>query len=222
MSRRRDPIASPPRVRFQPRSRAASHRSRMPALVHEASAHADFLSPEFDPNEFAHRVLDHAAAAAPANALANLDYGIQDLSHQLRQLVHSHHPTLILQAASIASVAADLAEVRTGLNSVQASVTRLNHKVKLPHLQLEAGLQLLERTRAAARLARTANRFVVLARRLQLQMQQLQNGEGADYDSNDSEKTQRATAEAALTLAELGQFRSRKLLNPPSSNSRSD
>ncbi|KWU42843.1 hypothetical protein RHOSPDRAFT_7839, partial [Rhodotorula sp. JG-1b] len=175
------------------------------------SAHADFLSPEFDPNEFAHRVLDHAAAAAPANALANLDYGIQDLSHQLRQLVHSHHPTLILQAASIASVAADLAEVRTGLNSVQASVTRLNHKVKLPHLQLEAGLQLLERTRAAARLARTANRFVVLARRLQLQMQQLQNGEGADYDSNDSEKTQRATAEAALTLAELDR-------NPNSTN----
>ena len=180
----------------------------MPALVHEASSHADFLSTDFDPNEFAHRVLDHAAAqaAAPANALANLDYGIQDLSHQLRQLVHAHHPTLILQAASLTSVAADLAEVRTGLNSVQASVTRLNHKVKRPHLQLEARLQLLERTRAAARLARTANRFVVLARRLQLQMQQLQNGEGADDDdSNDSsEKTQRATAEAALTLAELG------------------
>lgn len=182
----------------------------MPALV-EAS-HADFLSPDFDPNEFAHRVLDQrhgdpaADPAAPANALAKLDYAIQDLSHQLRQLVHSHHPTLILQAASLTSTAHDLAEVRTGLNTVQSSVTRLNHKVKLPHQELEQGLQLLERTRAAARLARTANRFVVLARRLQQQMQQLAvSSEGQDASSsNDSEKTQRATAEAALTLAELG------------------
>lgn len=176
----------------------------MPALV-EAS-HADFLSPDFDPNEFAHRVLDNHAAAAAQPALAKLDYGIQDLSHQLRQLVHAHHPTLLLQAASLTSVAADLAEVRTGLNSVQASVTRLNHKVKLPHQELEQGLQLLERTRAAARLARTANRFVVLARRLQQQMQQLAvSSEGQDASSsNDSEKTQRATAEAAITLAELG------------------
>ncbi|TKA56576.1 hypothetical protein B0A53_01768 [Rhodotorula sp. CCFEE 5036] len=189
----------------------------MPALV-EAS-HADFLSPDFDPNEFAHRVLDHHAAAAQP-ALAKLDYGIQDLSHQLRQLVHAHHPTLLLQAASLTSVAADLAEVRTGLNSVQASVTRLNHKVKLPHQELEQGLQLLERTRAAARLARTANRFVVLARRLQQQMQQLAvSSEGQDASSsNDSEKTQRATAEAALTLAELDSLLSEGVTPPADRN----
>ncbi|GAA5977892.1 hypothetical protein JCM10908_005134 [Rhodotorula pacifica] len=171
--------------------------------------HADFLSSSFDPNAFAHRVLEHAATGdtttgteSVSSALAKLNYNVQDLSLQLRHLVQSHHPALILQAASLTSLSSDLGEVRSGLGDVQSSVRRLNAKVKEPHDRLDKGLKVLERLRRTARLARGAQRFVVLARRLGTQMLEVQ-GQGLSEGGGGGERQERATAEAALTLAEL-------------------
>lgn len=196
-----------------------------------ADPHADFLASDFDPNAFAHRVLeldqqqrqqpqstaDHPdrpdrpdRAESTSSALAKLNYGVQDLGLQLRRLVHDHHPALILHASSLTSLSTDLGEVKRGLADVQQSVSRLDQKLKRPHHQLHLGLTHLERLRAAAALARSANRFVVLARRLTTHLQLIRDS--SDHQQDD--KTERVTAEAALTLAELGQLR--PLLSSPS------
>ncbi|GAA5878911.1 hypothetical protein JCM3774_004367 [Rhodotorula dairenensis] len=169
----------------------------------QADPHADFLSGEFDPNAFAHRVLEHSDADSASTALAKLNYGVQDLGHQLRQLVHHNHPALILQAASLTSLSSDLEEVKRGLADVQQSVTRLDVKVKQPHARLERGLTHLERLRNTAALARAAHRFVVLATRLNNQIQLVLPPPQQDRDRDRDDKAERATAEAALTLAEL-------------------
>lgn len=191
--------------------------------------HADFLSPAFDPNAFAHRVLEqaqleHATTDTVSSALGRLNYGVQDLSHQLRQLVQANHPSLTLQASSLTALELDLSEVRSGLGDVQQSVKRLNDKVAEPHNKLDDGLRLLERVRRTAQLARRAHRFVVLVRRLNAQMADVTTAArlSATPTTTGDERSERATAEAALTLAELGAQEPRAALPPRSQLTRSN
>ncbi|GAA5999182.1 uncharacterized protein JCM10292_001650 [Rhodotorula paludigena] len=200
--------------------------------------YATFLHPTFEADAFAHAVLNGEDYPAPAEgeaakpaggtgfmkglvgengtgdvsaALARLNFGVEDLNRQLKAEVTKHHSSLLLQAASLGGLDNDLSEVRRGLAEVEGGVTRLKRKIASPHQELASSLLLLTRLRRAASLARRSQRFMVLARRLEGQMAEIdgetvQNGAGRSTAADGEkgpERRERAMAEAALTLAEI-------------------
>ncbi|GAA6054047.1 hypothetical protein JCM3770_001338 [Rhodotorula araucariae] len=211
-------------------------------MAEPAPEYATFLHPNFEADAFAHAVLNgedypapeegDAATGAPAGgtgfmkglvgengqgdvsaALARLNFSVEDLNRQLKAEVTKHHSSLLLQAASLGGLDSDLSEVRRGLSEVEGGVTRLKRKIATPHQSLASSLLLLTRLRRAASLARRAQRFMVLARRLEGQMAEI---DGAAHDGagrpgmqaaasgeRAGDRRERAMAEAALTLAEI-------------------
>lgn len=142
-----------------------------------------------------------------------------------------------MQAASLGGIEGDLGEVRRGLKEVEGGVSRylrslptrimtktdavlrclyrLKRKIATPHEALSSSLLLMTRLRRAASLARRAQRFVVLARRLEGQMGEidgsfqengLRSSVGVSEGERGTERRERAMAEAALTLAEIGEW----------------
>ncbi|KAM0790242.1 hypothetical protein ACM66B_005551 [Microbotryomycetes sp. NB124-2] len=145
-----------------------------------------------------------------SQALAKLNFGVEDLNRQLKQEITRHHSSLLLQAASLGGLESDLAEVRHKLAQVEGGVTNLRKKITVPYQSLEGSLTLLARLRRASSLARRASRFFVLARRLQGQMADIEGVihsksslDTPSKGSSVSDRKDRAMAEAALTLAEL-------------------
>ncbi|GAA5826357.1 hypothetical protein JCM5353_004728 [Sporobolomyces roseus] len=145
-------------------------------------------------------------------ALARLNFGVEDLNRQLKGEITKHHGSLLLQAASLGGIEGDLGEVRRGLKEVEGGVSRLKRKIATPHEALSSSLLLMTRLRRAASLARRAQRFVVLARRLEGQMGEidgsfqengLRSSVGVSEGERGTERRERAMAEAALTLAEI-------------------
>ncbi|ORY73872.1 Golgi transport complex subunit 5-domain-containing protein [Leucosporidium creatinivorum] len=220
--------------------------------------YATFLHPSFDPNSFAHSIVNNepypppapattdakqrpaspAPAAPPTTAtgfmkglgagdqggdvsaaLARLNFGVEDLNRQLKQEITKHHSSLLLQAASLGGLGADLTEVREKLAQVEGGVSNLRKKITVPHASLSSSLTLLTRLRRASSLARRASRFTILARRLEGQMAEIDGelsvpnaGAGAGSSLTPTatgerertrERRERAMAEAALTLAEI-------------------
>ncbi|BGP09947.1 hypothetical protein JCM10049v2_005825 [Rhodotorula toruloides] len=197
--------------------------------------YSTFLHPNFEADAFAHAVLNGEEYPAPSEgsngvppggggfmkglvgeigtgdvsaALARLNFGVEDLNRQLKAEVTKNHSSLLLQAASLGGLDGDLAEVRRGLAEVEGGVTRLKRKIAAPHDALASSLLLLTRLRRAASLARRAQRFTFLARRLEGQMSEIdgaaQSAAGVAVNGEQaSERRERAMAEAALTLAEI-------------------
>ncbi|SGY26040.1 BQ5605_C018g08693 [Microbotryum silenes-dioicae] len=232
-----------------------------PARPDPVQEYATFLHPNFDPNQFAHSIvndqpyvpppldgaseadtLDDGAHAASSlfmkalerdgsalkraggvagggvgGALAHLSFGVEELNRQLKAEITKHHSSLLLQAASLGGLEGDLKEVRHGLKEVEAGVTRLRRKIATPHSSLSASLQLLTRLRRTSSLARRSHRFIVLAKRLEAQMNEIDgvvvedadkvlsksSTNGGTHSGTGGERTERVMAEAALTLAEI-------------------
>ncbi|GAA6004235.1 hypothetical protein JCM10207_002497 [Rhodosporidiobolus poonsookiae] len=211
-----------------------------PAPPDPHEKYSTFLHPTFEADAFAHAVLNGEDYPAPAPssdgadgvatggggfmkglvgengtgdvsaALARLNFGVEDLNRQLKAEVTKHHSSLLLQAASLGGLDGDLSEVRRGLVEVEGGVSRLKRKIAAPHDALSSSLLLLTRLRRAASLARRAQRFMVLARRLEGQMVEI-DGANAELavkgasstEGRAEERRERAMAEAALTLAEI-------------------
>jgi hypothetical protein len=160
-------------------------------------------------------------------ALSKLSFAVDDLNKQLRTEITTHHADLLVQAGSVSTLEDNLRQIRGGLDEVESSVERLRRKIALPYDTLSASLSRLAKLQRASDLARRASRFVVLARRLDVQMAELNaaNMRAAQVRSNgsasgtttpngimskdliDRDGGERALSEAALTLAELGEDR---------------
>lgn len=175
----------------------------------------------------------HATAATTASsgsgdvsaALSKLSYAVDDLNRQLRSEINTHHAALLVQAGSVSSLEDNLRQIRGGLDEVESSVDRLRRKISVPYTELSTSLTRLAKLQRASDLARRAGRFVTLARRLDVQMAELNAANstariglpgstetaqpsGTAIESTDrpsaSDSGERALSEAALTLAELG------------------
>lgn len=159
-------------------------------------------------------------------ALSKLSFAVDDLNKQLRSEINTHHSALLVQAGSVSSLEENLRQIRGGLDEVESSADRLRRKIALPYETLSTSLTRLAKLQGASDLARRASRFVVLARRLDVQMADLNaantrasqtrtNGTTSgrttpngvmSKDAGDRDGGERALSEAALTLAELGMY----------------
>jgi conserved oligomeric Golgi complex subunit 5 len=131
-----------------------------------------------------------------------------------------------------------LTSVRGGLNDLESSLekydsfyvtfnisyilesNRLRLKIRVPFQSLQAHVSCQQKLRQASDLLRRTSRFVVLARRLQVQMAGMNSSSTTKIDresviptpmagghSQDIEdEKERTIAKAALSIAELGEF----------------
>lgn len=102
--------------------------------------------------------------------------------------------------------------IQSTLTTLSASLSRLHTKIHLPHSELKAQVERLEKVRCANEVLRRVSRFLVLARRLEGQMGFVTSkseggktggGDGKEDGSGEGER-EREMAKAALTIAELG------------------
>ena len=190
---------------------------------------AVFAAPDFDPNDYANAILAAEPYPTPV-VISKLSLAIEDTSKQIKNLVATHHEDLLSQASSAIHLSGSLASVKTGLSDLESSLDksvlstlfyfitscfcsfRLRLKIRAPYQSLGAKLLGLQKLQEASDVLRRASRFVVLARRLQLQMLQIdshhanppsepQNRTLSDLEEDDKERT---IAKAALSIAELG------------------
>ncbi|KAH9032641.1 Golgi transport complex subunit 5-domain-containing protein [Lactarius hengduanensis] len=201
--------------------------------------YAIFATPEFDPNEYANTVLagepypPQPGSSRPAKitglepakedisvAIAKLNYGIDDVSKQIKNVVTTHHEDLLEQAAGVGELSGSLQTVRDGLDALDS----LRQKFRTPYQTMQASVKRLQRLQQVSDVLRRTSRFTTLAKRLQTQMVELgdgANGAGAQSKAPPSSavldgrrsatpgldyegERERSLAQAAVTIAELG------------------
>ncbi|KAF9559858.1 hypothetical protein CPC08DRAFT_665969 [Agrocybe pediades] len=203
-----------------------------------------FAAPDFDPNEYANAILAADSTYADSKlvkssvkvshqesiskedisvAISKLNFGIEDVSKQIRNLVTAHHEDLLTQASNANALSGALTSVKSGLTDLDHSVEKLRSKVHVPYETLQKLVARLQRFHQASDLLRRTSRFIIVARRLQLQMNEVQGVKTSDKGASDElatatimhgkdieDEKERAIAKAALSIAELN-----SLMNDP-------
>ncbi|GLB37263.1 putative golgi transport complex subunit 5 [Lyophyllum shimeji] len=181
---------------------------------------AVFASSNFDANEYANAILagepyppvsdaksppklavspqDLPAKEDISVAISKLTFSIDDVSKQIKNVVATHHEALLSQAASANDLAGSLTPVRSGLNDLDSSLEKLRQKIRVPYQSLQSNVSRLQRLQQASDVLRRTSRFVVLARRLQIQMADMDNSSSADV-KRASAKTETSHADGLLT-----------------------
>ncbi|KAI0062836.1 hypothetical protein BV25DRAFT_1824872 [Artomyces pyxidatus] len=174
-----------------------------------------FASTEFDANEYANAILAgepypsqagavsiaRSSGVEPAKedisvAISKLNYGIDDVSKQIKNVVTVHHEGLLVQAAGIGELDGSLSAVRAGLDELDASLEKLRLKISVPYHTMQANVRRLQRLQQVSDVVRRTSRFTVLAKRLQTQMADL--GDDADAPKSASNNVEiKATGSTA-------------------------
>ncbi|KAH9013148.1 Golgi transport complex subunit 5-domain-containing protein, partial [Lactarius pseudohatsudake] len=140
--------------------------------------YAIFATPEFDPNEYANTVLagepypPQPGSSRPAKitglepakedisvAIAKLNYGIDDVSKQIKNVVTTHHEDLLEQAAGVGELSGSLQTVRDGLDALDSSLEKLRQKFRTPYQTMQASVKRLQRLQQVSDVLRRTSRF---------------------------------------------------------------
>nr|ODN79109.1 hypothetical protein L203_06087 [Cryptococcus depauperatus CBS 7841] len=135
--------------------------------------------------------------------LARLNYGIEDVTKQLRQEVISSHHLLLNHLTTSLSLSSHLAPIRSSLTSLSTSIDRLHTKIHTPYTQMCTLVKRQQMLHQLNELARRASRFVVLARRLEGQLEPMKGVEYRIGQENGESEKKRELAKAALSCAEI-------------------
>ncbi|WVR05941.1 hypothetical protein IAU60_002967 [Kwoniella sp. DSM 27419] len=186
--------------------------------------HKPFLSDSFDVHAYANAILqgkpyrpDDGGQSSKGTGkdkgdgdvgaeLARLNYGIEDVTRQLRQEITSSYPLLLSHLTTSLSLSSHLSPIRSSLTSLSTSIDRLQSKIHTPYTQLSTLVARQQVLGVATDLTRRASRFVVLARRLEGQLKSMEESEKGTTEG----ERERELAKAALSVAELD-----ALLQPP-------
>ncbi|KAL7281218.1 hypothetical protein ACG7TL_004526 [Trametes sanguinea] len=206
------------------------------------SDYAVFAHPDFDPNDYANAILAgepyppqpgkakpaaKSAGLAPASedvsvAISKLTFSLDDVEKQIKNVGG------LMIVARVSDLEGSLSSVRTGLNDLDGSLEKLRIKIRVPYQSLQKHVSKLERLQQASDILRRTARFVILARRLELQLAEMSKADAGEVDSSTAGKAganskadvgasatrvdtplesedekERAIAKAALTIAEL-------------------
>lgn len=198
-----------------------------------------FAKSTFDPNDYANAILagepyppqpgksrtTKSSSLAPANedisvAISKLNLSIEDADKQLKNAVTTHHEELLVQAASVNDLETSLKSVNGGLNELDGTLDKLRLKIRTPFQSLQSHVTRLERLHQASSILRRTSRFVILTKRLEVQLAEMDKAETVEMkevkpvngDSGNSlsslgvdneDEKERTIAKAALTIAEL-------------------
>ena len=114
--------------------------------------------------------------------------------------IANSYPLLLAHLTTSLSLSSHLAPIRSSLSSLSTSLDRLQTKIHVPYEQLSLLVRRLQLLGLASDLSRRAARFVLVARRLDVQMKRMK----ASATGTGEGERERELAKAALSVAELG------------------
>lgn len=132
----------------------------------------------------------------------------EDVTKQLRTEISTSYPVLLAQLTASLALTTHLAPIRTSLTSLSSSLDRLNTKIHVPYTHLSLLVRRQKLVAQASDLTRRAARFVLVAKRMEAQMERMKAA-STSGEAGEGEK-ERELAKAALSVAELD-----ALLHPP-------
>ncbi|EKM54451.1 uncharacterized protein PHACADRAFT_210250 [Phanerochaete carnosa HHB-10118-sp] len=162
-----------------------------------------FAHPDFEPNDYANALLagepyppttgqavkkgfngKPTATGSDAEdisvAISKLSFNIEDVEKQLKNVVTTHHEGLLVQAAGVTDIEGSLSAVKGGLTELDGSLDKLRQKIRTPYLTLSSHVTRLEQLQQASDILRRTSRFVVLTRRLQMQLTEMDHASKED------------------------------------------
>lgn len=125
------------------------------------------------------------------------------MTRQLRSEITQSYPLLLSHLTTSLALSSHLAPIRSSLTSLSSSIDRLHTKIHAPHAQLALLVRRLALLALASDLSRRAARFVLVARRLETQMERVRDGAAGEGGSIGDGEKERELAKAALSVAEL-------------------
>ncbi|KAJ3749149.1 Golgi transport complex subunit 5-domain-containing protein [Lentinula detonsa] len=181
-----------------------------------------FASSAFDANEYANAILAGEPYLPPSDlklsglgknpnklpapeasakddislAISKLSLGIEDVSKQIKSLISAHHEDLLSQAADANQLSGSLTSVKSDITDLDSSLEKLRRKISVPHQALHVSLSRLQKFQQASDVLRRTSRFVVLARRLEGQMAEME-GHGQSASKADAHPTLKLSESAA-------------------------
>ncbi|GAA5957719.1 hypothetical protein JCM3765_003744 [Sporobolomyces pararoseus] len=145
-----------------------------------------------------------------STALSKLNFGIEDLNRQLKIEIFKNHELLLLQVSNLSSISKDLLELKITLQKIESNVEKLNNKIKSPFEKLNKELIFLVRLKKCQSLVKRGMRFINLVKKLEIQMNEIQQQQPPaeeqgveETERRTTETRERSMAEAALILSEL-------------------
>ncbi|PFH52012.1 hypothetical protein AMATHDRAFT_2501 [Amanita thiersii Skay4041] len=212
-----------------------------------------FTALDFNPSDYANAILSGEPYPTPADtkpdhvlskfnldpparedlseAISKLTYNIDDVTKQIKYLVAQHHEDLLSQAASSNELSGSLTSIRANIDELDNSLEKLQSRVHKPYHSLQSHVARLQYLQQASDILRRTSRFVTLARRLQIQITELEDerpiteyhkpqeqnaSKHAVLDVNQElrDDRERVLAKAARSLAELATCLDEPLVQP--------
>ncbi|TPX48251.1 hypothetical protein SeMB42_g00684 [Synchytrium endobioticum] len=149
--------------------------SSIPLNVLSDPEYAPFTLPDFDPSDFASRVLK-APTGSPyhgmdvSSALSKLTFSIDFLDKHLREQISTHYEDLLQKVTNLHDLGNVAARVKESVDGVFVSLERIKTRIKDPYDQIRDRTMQLERIQAAAEMLRKVIRFLYLIKRLNSQL----------------------------------------------------
>ncbi|XP_022783451.1 conserved oligomeric Golgi complex subunit 5-like isoform X3 [Stylophora pistillata] len=137
-------------------------------LLQDDETFKQFLEDNFDDRTYANNIIQSRAIS---ESLARLADGINLLDKELHAQVVEHHEDLLQQATGIETLEGVLQMMQTRINSLKASVERIQQHVVEPYFKIQSRTAQLRRLQEACDILRRVIRVLYLTKRLQSQLQ---------------------------------------------------
>ncbi|KAI0697261.1 Golgi transport complex subunit 5-domain-containing protein [Cytidiella melzeri] len=137
-------------------------------------------------------------------AISKLTYNIEDVEKQLKTVVTVHHEDLLVQAAGVTELEGSLSSVRGGLQELDVSLDKLRAKIRTPYQILSTHVTRLERLQQASDILRRTSRFVVLTKRLQMQLSEMDRAGDIAFSASESKTIASGSKSSDLTNGDGG------------------
>ncbi|TPX38056.1 hypothetical protein SmJEL517_g00290 [Synchytrium microbalum] len=134
-----------------------------------------FSTSDFDPGDFANRVLKAPAGSAyhgldVSESLSKLSFSIDFLEKHLRDEISEHYEDLLRKVTNLHELGDVVTKVKEGVASLSSSLDKIKTRIKDPYDQIRDKTMQLERIQAAAEMLRKIIRFLYVAKRLNAQL----------------------------------------------------
>ncbi|CDZ96191.1 Predicted Golgi transport complex 1 protein [Phaffia rhodozyma] len=135
--------------------------------------------------------------------LARLNFGIDEVTRQLKAEITTHHTSLLSLSSTTTHLSTSLTQVRHGLTQVSLSLERLRLKIRVPHQTLQTSVTRLSHLQKAQDVLRRTHRFILVARRLELQIGEMISTADEEEKAEGEGRKERAMNKAAISIAEM-------------------
>ncbi|KAI9254403.1 Golgi transport complex subunit 5-domain-containing protein [Helicostylum pulchrum] len=133
-----------------------------------------FLADDFDATKYTTSIITESTASSDAidihTELSKLAFSIDIVNKQIQEQVVTNYEVLLSQVTGIKELESVLNTVQLNIHGLNESLQALAHKIRDPYKQLVIYATQLENMQTTCELLRKLHRFILLKRRLEVQL----------------------------------------------------